>query len=55
MSCGVGNKFGSDPEVAVAVGEAIGYSSDWTPSLETSICHGYGPKKTEKQNKTKQP
>ena len=36
--------------VAVAVAEASGYSSNSIPSLGTSICHGYGPKK---QNKIK--
>ena len=33
--------------VAVAVVEAGSCSSDSTPSLGTSICCGYGPKKTE--------
>ena len=37
--------------VAVAVVQAGGQSSDRTPSLGPSICHGFGPKKT-KQNKT---
>ena len=32
--------------VAVAVVEAGSYSSDSTPSLGTSICHRWGPKKT---------
>ena len=36
--------------VAVAVTEAGSYSSDSTPSLGTSVCHGYGPKKTKDQN-----
>ena len=31
--------------VAVALAWASGYSSDSTPSLETSICRGSGPKK----------
>ena len=34
--------------VAVAVLQASGYSSDWTPSLGTSICRWCGPKKTKK-------
>ena len=38
--------------VAVAVVKASGYSSDLTPSLGTSIYHGYGPKKTKKEKKT---
>jgi len=37
--------------VAVAVVYASGYSSNSTPGLETSICHGYGPKKTKKERK----
>ena len=39
--------------VAVAVVQAGSCSAAWTPSLGTSICCGYGPKKTNKQNKTK--
>ena len=31
--------------IAVAVVQAGGYSSDWTPSLGTSTSHGCGPKK----------
>ena len=37
--------------VAVAVVWAGSYSSDWTPSLGTSICLGCGPKKTKKKKK----
>ena len=33
----------------MAVVWASSYSSDSTPSLETSICHGCGPKNTSKQ------
>jgi len=39
--------------VAVAVAQAGSCSSDLTPSLGTSICHGCGPKKTEKKKETK--
>ena len=39
--------------VTVAVAEAGGYSSDLTPSMETSICQGCGPKKA-KTNKQKE-
>ena len=41
--------------IAVAVGEASKCSSDSTPSLGTSICHGCGPKKskTKQTNKGK--
>ena len=35
--------------VAVAVVEAGSYSSDWTPSLGTSICRGCSPKKQNKK------
>jgi len=34
---------------AVAVVEACSYSSYWTPSLGTSICHKCGPKKQKKK------
>ena len=30
------------------------YSSDWTPSLGTSMYHGCGPKKTKKKKKKKE-
>ena len=33
--------------IAVAVVQAGGYSSDWTPGLGTSICLRYSPKKTK--------
>ena len=39
--------------VAVAVAQAGSCSSDSTPSLGTSICCGWGPKKTKKNKKTK--
>ena len=35
----------------VAVVQAGGYSSDWTPSPGTSTCGGCGPKKTKDKNK----
>ena len=37
--------------VAVAVTQAGGCNSDLTPSLGTSMCCGYGPKKTNQQTK----
>ena len=37
--------------VAVAVVYTSGCSSDWTPSLGTSICYGYSPKKTKRKKK----
>ena len=39
--------------MAVAVAQASGYSSDWTPSLGTSICHRCGPRKDKKKRKRK--
>ena len=37
--------------IAVAVVQAGSCSSDLTPSLGTSIGHGYGPKKKKKKKK----
>ena len=48
LCCRSQTRLGSG--VAVAVVQAIGYSSESVPSLGISICHRYGPKK---QNKTK--
>jgi len=39
--------------MAVVVAVASSYSSDSTPSLGTSICSGYGPKKTNKKRTIK--
>ena len=55
MSCGVGQRRGSDPEllmwltacVAVALVQAGSYSPDWTLSLGTSICCECSPKKNK--------
>ena len=41
--------------VAVAVAQAGGYSSDWTPGLGTSISLGCGPKKTKRPPPKKNP
>ena len=49
MSCGVGHRHGSDPAVAVAVVWAGNCSSDSTPRLEMSVCHGCSPKKKKNQ------
>ena len=35
--------------IAVAVAQARSYSSDWTPSLGTSIYHMCGPKKKKRK------
>ena len=45
--CGLQTQLGS----GVAVVRAGSYSSDSTPSLGTSMCHGYGPQKTKKKKK----
>ena len=45
--CGSQTQLGSC--IAVAVVQASGNSPDSTPSLESSICHGCGPKQTNKQ------
>ena len=37
--------------VAVALASASGYSSDWTPSLGTSLCRGSGPRNSKKTKK----
>ena len=37
---------------AVALAQAGGYSTDWTPSLGTSTCRGCGPKKKKKKRET---
>ena len=37
--------------IAAAAAQAGGYSSDWTPSLGTSICLGHGPPKDKEKNK----
>ena len=39
--------------VAVALALAGSYSSDLTPSLGISVCHGCGPKKKDKRQKNK--
>ena len=39
--------------VAMAVVQGDRCSSDWTPSLGTSICRGYSPKKQKTKNKNK--
>ena len=40
-------------ESGVAVAVAGSCSTDSTPSLGTSICHGFGPKKTDRQTDRK--
>ena len=43
--------LGSGVAVAVAVAQAGSYTSSSTPSLGTSICHGYGPRKTKRKKR----
>ena len=47
--CSLQMRLGS--QVAVVVVQAEGCSSDWTPSLGTSICRRCGDKKTKKKKK----
>ena len=47
-------QLGSDMAVAVAVAYTRGYSSNMTPSLRTSICRRYGPKKTKERKREKE-
>ena len=47
MWCRSQTRLGSG--VAVSVAQACSYSSDSTPSLGTSVCHGCGPKKRTKK------
>ena len=49
--CRLQMRLGS--RAAVALAEAGSYSSDWTPSLGTSMCHGSGPRKWQKDKKKK--
>ena len=49
VSCGVDHRIAFESVVAVAVVYSGGYSSNWSPSLGTSIKGGYGPKKQKKQ------
>ena len=46
-------QLGSYAAAAVAVGKAGGYSSDLTPSLGSSTCHGFSPKMTKDRGKKK--
>ena len=51
MSCGVGCRHGWDAMLLWLWHRLGSYSSDWTPGLGTSICHGCSPRKGKKQNK----
>ena len=50
MSGGVGQTW-LRSHAAVVVAQASSYSSDWTPSLGTSLCLGRGLKKEEREEK----
>ena len=51
MSCDVGRRPGSDLALPWLWHRPAADSSDSTPSLGTSICRGWGPKKTNNNNK----
>ena len=53
MSCGVDRRRGSDPLLLWLWCRPVGYSSDSTRSLGTSICRKCGSKKTKKKSKKK--
>ena len=53
VSCGVGGRRGLGSHVAVALAQAGGYGSDWTPSLGTSMCRRSGPRNGKKTKKKK--
>jgi len=53
--CRSQSRLGSRVAVAVAVAEAGGYSSDWTPSLGTSMCCRCGPQKTKRKSVVERP
>jgi len=50
MSCGCRSQTWLRSDVAVAVAQARGSSSTWTPSLGTAICCGCGPKRQKDNN-----
>jgi len=51
MSCGVGSQTWLRSYVPVVVVQAGSCSSDSTPSLGPSICHGCSPKKQKKKTR----
>lgn len=46
-------RLGSGVAVAVAMGQAGSYSSNFTPGLGTSICQRCGPRNGKKKTKNK--
>ena len=50
VSCGICCRHSSD---LTLLWLWCSYSSDWTPSLGTSICHGSGPREKGKKTKKK--
>ena len=48
--CSSQMRLGSGVAVAVAMGQAGSYSSNFTPGLGTSICQRCGPKKQEEKD-----
>ena len=49
VSCWCRSKTQLRSRAALALAQAAGYSSDQTPSLGTSICRGYSPRKDQKK------
>ena len=52
MSCGVGCRHGSDPEL-LGLCKSLKLQLQFAPSLRTSICCRYSPKKTKDKKKKK--
>ena len=51
VSCGVGHRGSLDPSLLWLWCRPAAATLDLTPSLGTSICHGYDPKKQKKKKK----
>ena len=49
MSCGAGRRLGWDPPLLWLWSRSAAVVLIGLPSLETSICHRYGPKKKKKE------
>ena len=53
MSCGVGGRCGSDPQLLWLWYRLVAAAPDSAPRLRTSISGRYGPKKEKKKKKKK--
>ena len=49
LLCTVGRRHSSDAALLWLWHRVSSYSSDWTSSLGTSICHGSGPRNGKKK------